>query len=400
MADNHFFIVLASLILVYFLWMDLALYYKLQSGWGDLLVVQTYENLNVSSGPPSDSSSIGGAAAAPSTHRQISSSSLSSSSSSSAPTTMAFFDPFNPISVKLLMVDHANHYIYYSLTWWIDTHLLHIADKLLFISPDMISMSHVAVAACGARLIVSDSIYYRRIGVVLFEMRSMLDSYDGMVARARAHKRALTQANGGWGYWMDGICDAIGTVLFFVGAWVLLQKRRGSLAGVPRRRSIGIGNGLSSKKSSSSSSLESLHKPTSSSSPSSCNPVSPSSALSMSTLTVRASASTDNLIAMEEEASPFIASPSSPSSSAVHHCYGEGGGGGGAAGVMRAATVTVLALLGQQFISSLLWNRYMHGFHELLEVPYKVRREQENRWRAKKNQCLQPQLPRICNCNA
>ena len=45
--DNHFFIVLVSLILIYFLWMDLALYYKLQSGHDDLLVVQAYKDLNV-----------------------------------------------------------------------------------------------------------------------------------------------------------------------------------------------------------------------------------------------------------------------------------------------------------------------------------------------------------------
>ncbi len=316
-VDNHFFIVLASLILIYFLWMDLALYYKLQSGWEDLLIVQTYENLNATSG---------GVGAVP-----------------PSPTKMAFFDPFNPISVKLLMVDHANHYVYYSACWWLDTHLLHIADKLSFITPDMISMSHVVVAALGARLIVADSINQRRLGVVLFEMRSLLDSYDGMVARARSNTVGMSQANGGWGYWMDGICDAIGTVFFFLGAWVLLQKRSVTSS----RVRIGTKSCLSSPSAGASSAK--------SSSPSTLS-------VSMSTLGSR-NASTDDLVAMEE-ASPFLASSVGP---------GCGESGNTPISLQRVTTVTVLLLLGQQFISSFLWNRYMHGFHELLEVPYQVK---------------------------
>lgn len=76
-----------------------------------------------------------------------------------------------------------------------DTHLLHISDKLLFITPDMISLSHVAIAALGARLVISESLTQRRIGVVLFELRSMLDSYDGMVARARRNEKGMTQVS-------------------------------------------------------------------------------------------------------------------------------------------------------------------------------------------------------------
>ena len=84
---------------------------------------------------------------------------------------MAYYDPFAPISVKLLMLDHLNHYIYYPACWWLDTHLLHVSDRLAFITPDAISMSHVVVAAMGAKLIVSESLTQRRIGVVLFEIR-------------------------------------------------------------------------------------------------------------------------------------------------------------------------------------------------------------------------------------
>ena len=53
----------------------------------------------------------------------------------------------------------------------LDTTLLHVSDRLAFITPDAISMSHVVVAAMGAKLIVSESLTQRRIGVVLFEIR-------------------------------------------------------------------------------------------------------------------------------------------------------------------------------------------------------------------------------------
>ncbi len=100
-----------------------------------------------------------------------------------------------------------------------------------------------------------------------------------------------------------------------------------------------------------------------------CVPCRSSSGSSPAGGSPRKTSSTENLIAMEEF-SPFIAS--------VDACGGgsgkDGGGGGGSISskLMRLSTVTVAALLGQQFFSSLLWNRYMHGFHEILEVPYKV----------------------------
>ena len=46
-----------------------------------------------------------------------------------------------------IMPDHTNHYIYYPLGSWIDNDILKISEKMTFISPDMVSWSHVLVAA-------------------------------------------------------------------------------------------------------------------------------------------------------------------------------------------------------------------------------------------------------------
>ncbi len=341
--DNHFFIVLASLALIYFLWMDLALYYKLQSGYKDLLVVQAYEALNVTS---TLNAPVG--------------------------TSEAFYDTSKPISVKLLMVDHLNHYIYYPACWWLDTHLLHISDQLLFISPDMISLTHVAVAAVGARCLVSDSLPQRRMGVILFELRSMLDSYDGMVARARSHTQGMVQVGGSWGYWMDGICDAIGTCLFFAGTWVLLQKRHIVMA---RRKKMPSASTFASASedlemmnsvSCSTSTNNLLFSVEDETSPFLSNCEMPSGSLlstSGADKGVSSSASgSGNLMLMPSSSSSLLPSPPLPLIT-VHHQPRV------AATYLRMASVTVAALLAQQFLSSLFWNRYMSGFHELLEVP-------------------------------
>ena len=46
MSENHIFYIILALMMIYLLWMDLALYFKLQSGYEEFLVVQNYKNLN------------------------------------------------------------------------------------------------------------------------------------------------------------------------------------------------------------------------------------------------------------------------------------------------------------------------------------------------------------------
>ena len=98
---------------------------------------------------------------------------------------MEAFDPFNPLSLKLLCLDHANHYVYYPLGSFLDLDVLKISEKLTFITPDMISFSHVMVGALAGKFLSSEMLNQRRIGVLFFEVRSFLDSLDGLVARSR-----------------------------------------------------------------------------------------------------------------------------------------------------------------------------------------------------------------------
>lgn len=138
----------------------------------------------------------------------------------------------NPLchpTVKGLMVDHINHYIYGPLCAIMDIGL-GISEKMLFLTPNMVSFFHVFVACIGAKLLTCQNLAARRIGIVLFQIRMFLDDLDGHIARERKHIKGERSEVGTLGYWVDGICDLIGVVAMMTGITLYLRNnppRRG-----------------------------------------------------------------------------------------------------------------------------------------------------------------------------
>ncbi|XP_063835267.1 ceramide phosphoethanolamine synthase [Ostrinia nubilalis] len=138
----------------------------------------------------------------------------------------------NPLchpTVKGLMVDHINHYIYGPFSAIVDVSL-RISDKLLFITPNMISFFHVLVAIIGGKLLTCQNLAARRVGIVLFQIRMFLDDLDGHVARERKHIKGERSEVGTLGYWVDGVCDLIGVIAMMTGIVIYLKNnppRRG-----------------------------------------------------------------------------------------------------------------------------------------------------------------------------
>lgn len=138
----------------------------------------------------------------------------------------------NPLchpTVKALMVDHINHYIYGPLCSIIDIGL-GISDNMPFLTPNMISFSHVIIAILGAKLLTCSNLAWRRVAVVLFQIRMFLDDLDGHVARQRKHIKGERSEVGTMGYWVDGICDLIGVIAMMIGITLYLKNnppRRG-----------------------------------------------------------------------------------------------------------------------------------------------------------------------------
>ena len=144
--------------------------------------------------------------------------------------------------------------------------------------------------------------------MLLFEVRSFLDSLDGLVARARSRQPAMIADHTQWGYWMDGLCDLIGTIFFMIAVLYLCQRS------LPSRRTI------------------SFNRP---------RWWFPMTSIS----TTSGSADPD------QEA--FLPSNNNT----------------GRAVTFRQSTILVASLSLLQLISSYFWNRYMEQYHMLLKVP-------------------------------
>ncbi|TRY76889.1 hypothetical protein TCAL_09230 [Tigriopus californicus] len=122
------------------------------------------------------------------------------------------YTPFYPITVKLLFQGPTIHYIDTPLGFW----TVEYTNIAQWISANGVSIVGVFFAACAAKMFLSDSLKVRQLGVLMFKIRDFMDSLDGTVARARRSQVALLVEPGTFGYYFDGICDAIGDTMIFL----------------------------------------------------------------------------------------------------------------------------------------------------------------------------------------
>ncbi|KAK6631984.1 hypothetical protein RUM44_007014 [Polyplax serrata] len=132
------------------------------------------------------------------------------------------FSPLCYVTVKGVMLDHVNLYLISPFVRVFDS-IFRISDFLL-ITPNMISFSHAMVAAVAGKFVSSHALSTRRIGVVLFELRTFLDGLDGHVARTRKHVRGEGSEVGSLGYVIDGVCDAFGITFLMIGVLMYLRN--------------------------------------------------------------------------------------------------------------------------------------------------------------------------------
>lgn len=137
-------------------------------------------------------------------------------------------NPLCDVTVKAILLDHTNHYLFAPMATIFDN--IVGFSRSAFITANMISFFHVFVAILSGRMIASDNLGYRRLGVVLFQFRTFLDDLDGHVARQKKHIRGERSEIGTAGYYIDGLCDALGCVALMIGVFIYLRNnppRRG-----------------------------------------------------------------------------------------------------------------------------------------------------------------------------
>ncbi|CAH1113360.1 unnamed protein product [Psylliodes chrysocephalus] len=137
-------------------------------------------------------------------------------------------NPLCEVTVKAVLLDHTNYYLFAPLVQIIDDVMK--ISRTTWITPNSISFFHIFVAILSAKCVSSNNLAYRRVGVVLFEIRTWLDDLDGHVARVRKNIKGEHSEIGSAGYYIDGICDAIGCTAFIIGIFIFLKNnppRRG-----------------------------------------------------------------------------------------------------------------------------------------------------------------------------
>lgn len=197
--NNYKFVFFGLILITYFAWMDIALFINLQR-W----TVPTPSKLNVT-----QQSSIKYTYSDP-------------------------FSVFKPLSVKLIMIDHVTHYVHDILARFIED-TLHFTRLFPWVTANFVSYAGLVSALIGSRLILSDNLMYCRLGAILFELRNLADSLDGVVYRSRKRREELMkqhQANigvyqsnyGSFGYNVDVICDGLGGLFFCVAILIKFLK--------------------------------------------------------------------------------------------------------------------------------------------------------------------------------
>lgn len=176
-------------LLMYFLWMDVALYYRIQSLPPPVAELKTTTPQVAPAAPPP-----------------------------------RLFSPFTGLSVKMMMLDQVNNYIHTPLAN-IFNRVTDFSQVFYFVTPNMVSFAGFVSACIAAKFILVDSLGMHRLAVFMFALRTWFDALDGLVARERRHMVQFVSLRDTSGYVVDGVADACGFTVFLIGCFLYLRKK-------------------------------------------------------------------------------------------------------------------------------------------------------------------------------
>jgi len=118
-------------------------------------------------------------------------------------------------TIKLRMQDHFGQYIDLPVSRWFNR--VFGISEIFWVTPNVITAMHFALACVCGRLAASASISVRRLGVLLYFVRTWLDALDGVVYRAQSKTTSYLSGWGTYGYVIDGTADVLGGVFVLIG---------------------------------------------------------------------------------------------------------------------------------------------------------------------------------------
>ncbi|XP_066936199.1 ceramide phosphoethanolamine synthase-like [Clytia hemisphaerica] len=125
-------------------------------------------------------------------------------------------------TIKLRMQDHFAHHLYLPFCEWMERNF-HLS-QIPGVTPNAITALHFSLAIIAGRLIASSSFSHRRAGAVIYFIRNMLDTLDGVIYRAKSKSTDYLSGWGTYGYMIDGMADTIGGLFIMIGTIYRLNK--------------------------------------------------------------------------------------------------------------------------------------------------------------------------------
>lgn len=132
---------------------------------------------------------------------------------------------FRPLPVKKIMMAEATHYIRSPLAEFVE-HGLGFSTLFPFISANFISLTHCALSVISIKFLAHESLFWRQVGVCLFQFRNFLDSFDGVIYRSHAKRSTYKSHYGSIGYFVDAVSDVFGGFCLIGAVAIYLLKCR------------------------------------------------------------------------------------------------------------------------------------------------------------------------------
>jgi hypothetical protein len=141
-----------------------------------------------------------------------------------APSPLGSVNVFYPLTVKKIMMCESTHYVRSPLAELVED-VFGFSVLFPFISANAISLAHCLLSLFCMKLLSHKNLWWRQMGVCLFQFRNFLDSFDGVVYRAHAkHKYAYKSVYGSYGYFIDAVSDVFGGICLTVAIALYLLK--------------------------------------------------------------------------------------------------------------------------------------------------------------------------------
>ena len=125
-------------------------------------------------------------------------------------------------TIKLRMQDHFAHYLYLPFCNWVETAFK--ISEIPGVTPNLITLIHFVFAMIAGRFMADADLSWRRLGAIIFEIRSCLDILDGVVYRSQSHSTKFMSGHGTLGWYLDSGADTLGSLFFAAGVYVYYNK--------------------------------------------------------------------------------------------------------------------------------------------------------------------------------